>query len=234
MGYGRGNAHGVLSGPDAKGARAAVVAVAALVAAMVALVAALSVSPATADAQEEGKAGAGKALLATGAPDEARAAWEARAGREAAPALAEGRLSDRRARIAASARRWLGHYYQWSWGLEPCPPPASQGIDCECLNRLAYYGGVRIQLPYTLYGQINRGRIISSRAALPGDLVFFDLNHNGQYGNARDHTGTYTGYRNGRRVMIHADGYDRKVQRESIAFVADWNNTRPLYVRILR
>lgn len=114
--------------------------------------------------------------------------------------------------------------YVWSSGARPC---SVNGADCECLNRLAYRRGAGIHLPYTLYGQRDRGTRTSNPRR--GDLVFFDLTRDGDVGDAHDHTGVFVG--NG--MMIHASSYWGRVYKQSVRSFVNYENVRPVYVRIL-
>ncbi|MDQ3789143.1 MAG: C40 family peptidase [Actinomycetota bacterium] len=135
-------------------------------------------------------------------------------------------ISARRQAIVDAAHYYLQQRtpYVWSSGAEPC---SVNGADCECLNRLAYRRGAGIQLPYTLYGQYDRGVRTSTPA--PGDLVFFDLTHDGDVGDAHDHTGVFVG--NG--MMIHSSSYWGRVYKQSISSFVDYEGVRAVYVRIL-
>jgi cell wall-associated NlpC family hydrolase len=135
-------------------------------------------------------------------------------------------ISDRRQAIVDAAHYYLNQRtpYVWSSGAEPC---GVNGADCECLNRLAYRRGAGIQLPYTLYGQRDRGtRTTNPR---PGDLVFFDLTGDGDVGDAHDHTGVFVG--NG--MMIHASSYWGRVYKQSVRSFVDYERTPAVYIRIL-
>ncbi len=114
--------------------------------------------------------------------------------------------------------------YVWSSGAEPC---SVRGADCECLNRLAYQRGAGIKLPYTLYGQRDRGTRTSNPQ--PGDLVFFDLTGDGDVGDAHDHTGVFVGG----GMMIHASGYWGRVYKQTVSSFVNYEGVRPVYVRVL-
>lgn len=96
-------------------------------------------------------------------------------------------------------------------------------IDCECLNRLAYHAAGAPALTYSLWGQIDQGTPTSSPQ--PGDLVFSDMNGDGDYGDDLDHTGVYSG--NGMVVNANSEGVGTIEQP-----VSDYAGT-PLYVDVL-
>lgn len=135
------------------------------------------------------------------------------------------------------AYRHLGTDYELGFGAASCPTvyqrPGARPIDCECLNRLAIYGGTEnatgrgLQLTYTLWGQIDQGRIVSNPRR--GDLVFFDLNGDGRYGGDYDHTGLYVG--GGR--FVNANPVYGTVEQSVAAYNDDVGYGRPLYVDVL-
>lgn len=144
----------------------------------------------------------------------------------AAPAVQPAAERSRRQAIVDAAHYYLRQRtpYVWSSGAEPC---GVRGADCECLNRLAYQRGAGIKLPYTLYGQRDRGTRTSNPQ--PGDLVFFDLTGDGDVGDAHDHTGVFVG--GGR--MIHASSYWGRVYKQTVSSFVNYEGVRPVYVRIL-
>lgn len=76
----------------------------------------------------------------------------------------------------------LGVNYVWGG-------TSRSGVDCSGLIYLAYrqFG---LDIPRVTYDQINAGRIVSNiQSAQPGDLVFFDSDHNG----TPSHVGLYMG-----------------------------------------
>lgn len=102
----------------------------------------------------------------------------------------------------------LGTPYVPSYsGPNPCSP---QGADCECFNRLTYKKA-NISLPYTLAGQINKGKKTSTPRR--GDLIFFDETGNGKYGDSHDGTGVYVG--NGYFIM--SSNYFGKIHKMKVS-----------------
>jgi cell wall-associated NlpC family hydrolase len=131
-----------------------------------------------------------------------------------------------RAAVVDAARGYLGTGYELGFGPASCPMPNGK-IDCECLNRLAYSEGAGIQLGHTLSGQIAQGTVTTSPQ--PGDLVFFDMNGDGDYGDDLDHTGIYTG--NGMYANANSEGVGTIEQ--PVSDTSNYAGTPPLYVDIL-
>ena len=83
--------------------------------------------------------------------------------------------SDRGARAAALAHRYLGIPYRWG-GASP-----RTGFDCSGFV-MYVYAKVGVSLPHNAAAQYRHGRAVSRGALRPGDLVFFNgLGHNGIY-----------------------------------------------------
>lgn len=140
--------------------------------------------------------------------------------RDAQAALTD---SQQRSVMVQNAYRILNAHtvkYTYAFG-NPC---SEYQADCECFNRLvAKKAG--IYLKSTLYGQISQGRWTSNPQ--PGDLVFFDRNRNGNWGNDNDHTGVYVGKNSaGQPMVIHAIDYPRgngTVYKQTVAQAAQYN-----------
>jgi len=138
--------------------------------------------------------------------------------------------------IVSAAKSYLGTPYQLQYGWT-C---GYNVMDCECLNRHAIWDGTAnatgrgLQLHYTLWGQIE-GEYTGKKpygywdsAYLErGDLVFWDIQGNGQWGNDLDHTGVYVG--NG--LTINA-AYGDQVRYDYVYGTYDYNNV-PYFVDVI-
>lgn len=83
--------------------------------------------------------------------------------------------SERGARAASIATRYLGIPYRWG-GASP-----STGFDCSGFV-MYVYAKVGVSLPHNAAAQYRYGRAVSRAHLAPGDVVFFDgLGHNGIY-----------------------------------------------------
>lgn len=116
-----------------------------------------------------------------------------------------------------------GTPYVWSAYAQPC---SAKGANCECINRLSYKAIGR-SLTYTLYGQIRAGKVV--RVSQPSDLVFFDVNRDGDFGDAHDHTGVMVG--NG--YMVHGSSYFGKAVKQTVSSFQNYENVRTIKVQIL-
>jgi hypothetical protein len=96
----------------------------------------------------------------------------------------------------------LGVPYQWGG-------TSRSGVDCSGLMYLAFqhFG---ISIPRVTYDQINAGRIVKNiQSAQPGDLIFFDSDHNG----TPSHVGMYMG----NNQIVVADTTGTPVRIRSLA-----------------
>ena len=138
--------------------------------------------------------------------------------------------------VVSAAQSYLGTpyllEYGWTCGYDT--------IDCECLNRHAIWDGTKqatgngLQLHYTLWGQIQGEQTgvepygyWNSAYLEKGDLVFWDIDGNNQWGNDLDHTGVYVG--NG--LTINA-AYGDEVRYDYVYGRYDYNNV-PYFVDVL-
>ena len=154
------------------------------------------------------------------------------------PATASANANNRYIRdaVVAAAKSYLGTPYRLQYGWT-CGYAV---MDCECLNRHAIWDGTYrakgrgLQLHYTLWGQIE-GEYTGvtpygywdSAYLERGDLVFWDINGNGQWGNDLDHTGVYVG--NG--LVIDAAWGDQ-VRYDYVYGTYDHNNV-PHFVDVI-
>lgn len=107
-------------------------------------------------------------------------------------------LSERRARVLASAEALIGTPYRWG-GTD------RSGLDCSGLVQLSYAeAGLRV--PRTTTDLLRRGR--PAAAPEPGDLLLFSENEPGK----PTHVGIYAG--DGR--MIHASSRGGRVLKSSL------------------
>ena len=121
-------------------------------------------------------------------------ATAASARRSVRPDAATGR------KVAKYAKRFVGVPYRYG-GSSP-----RSGFDCS--GFVAYvYRHFGIGLPHYTYGQFGRGRRVSRRALVPGDLVFF-------YGIG--HVGVYIGHRR----FIHAPHSGASVRVDRLRYAA--------------
>jgi cell wall-associated NlpC family hydrolase len=138
--------------------------------------------------------------------------------------------------VVRSAKSYLGTpyllQYGWTCGYDV--------MDCECLNRHAIWDGTAktkgkgLQLYYTLWGQIE-GYYTGvkpygywdSRYLERGDLVFWDIDGNNQWGNDLDHTGVYVG--NG--LTVNA-AWDDQVRYDYVYGTYDHHNV-PYFVDVI-
>jgi len=129
-------------------------------------------------------------LVSTGTPAEA----------------AKNTRHERILRAAKIAKRQLGDPYQWG-------ATGPHRFDCSGLTQFAYKRA-GVGLPRTSDAQANRTRRIPRKAMKRGDLMFF---HSG--GDVY-HVGMFVGWRNGRRLMVHASRPGTPVKRD-----APWTNS---------
>jgi cell wall-associated NlpC family hydrolase len=88
----------------------------------------------------------------------------------------------------------------------------TRGVDCSGLVQQVYKQ-MGINLPRTTYEQAKSGRVVSTGALLPGDLVFYNTGSNDPNGiGSMSHVGIYIG--NGQ--IIHAPGRGRNVTVASV------------------
>lgn len=150
----------------------------------------------------------GKAVLGQ---EEAKARWqsmqqqaEMNAGyniqwTNAATAGASGNNAG--AKAVSIAMKAQGTPYAWGGNS------LTRGVDCSGLVQQVYKQ-MGINLPRTTYDQAKSGKVISTGALLPGDLVFYNTGSNDPNGiGSLSHVGIYIG--NGQ--IIHSPGRGRSV-----------------------
>lgn len=151
----------------------------------------------------------GKAALAT---EEAKSRWqslqsqaEMNAGYQVnyTPGASGSGAGSRAVSIAMQAQ---GTPYVWGGNS------LTRGVDCSGLVQQVYKQ-MGINLPRTTYEQAKQGKVISTGALLPGDLVFYNTGSNDPNGIGNmSHVGIYIG--NGQ--IIHAPGRGRSVTVTSV------------------
>lgn len=135
-----------------------------------------------------------------------------------------------RAAALTVAAGQVGTPYSWGGGGTAGPSTGigsgadTVGYDCSSLVQFAYHQASNgdIQLPRVTRDQVKQGTPVNSLAhALPGDLVFFDTDTNGDW----DHVGIYAG--SGR--MVHAPRPGKSV--ETITITTGWYADKPQTIR---
>ncbi|MEE1782687.1 NlpC/P60 family protein [Streptomyces sp. SP17BM10] len=121
--------------------------------------------------------------------------------------------------IVTAARAKLNLPYVWGGGDEH--GPTGGGYDCSGLVLYAVYqaSGGKIDLPHLSEEQVTMGTAVERNDMKPGDVIGFDLHHNGDY----DHIGIYIG----NHQMIHAPHTGDVVKVATL----DWYESFPWKVR---
>jgi cell wall-associated NlpC family hydrolase len=153
----------------------------------------------------------GKSALAT---EEAKAQWQTLQGQAEmnagyqlnwAPGASGKNVGAKAVSLAMTAAQ-NGVPYVWGGNS------LTRGVDCSGLIQQVYKK-LGIALPRTTYEQAKYGKVISTGALLPGDLVFYNTGGRDPNGiGSLSHVGIYIG--NGR--IIHAPGRGKNVMISSL------------------
>ena len=104
--------------------------------------------------------------------------------------------------------REASKYLNVNYGNSVCR--ASRMVDCSCLTKLVY-GHFQVRIPDSPVYQWRYGAYVPRSELRRGDIVFFDMNRDGEL-NPFDHVGIYAGGGD----LIHASSYFGKVVRVSM------------------
>ncbi|MEZ5045662.1 MAG: C40 family peptidase [Chitinophagaceae bacterium] len=119
-------------------------------------------------------------------------------------------------RIAQVSSTWIGVPYKYGG-------TSRQGIDCSALVCKIYETALQINLPRTTQAQAQYSVAINQNQLLPGDLIFFAINHN-----QISHVGLYLGA----NIFIHASSSKGVI--ESSLLIPYYTQRIKKYGRVLR